>query len=73
MIDRRGRMDAEVVGCVITGMSDLNMDESSSEGSSMPGLQDRARGDSSSSDDTIPMVRMICMKMENLGDVRNKP
>ena len=52
MIDRRGRMDAEVVGCVITGMSVLNMDDLSSEGSSMPGLQDRARSDSSSSDGT---------------------
>ena len=52
MIDRHGRMNAEVVDCIITGMSELNKDDSSSEGSSMPGLQDRARSNLSSSDDT---------------------
>ena len=52
MIDRHGRMNAEDVGCVVTGISELNKDDSSSEGSSMPDLQDRDRSDSSSSDDT---------------------
>ena len=52
MIDKRNRMDAKVVGCVITGMSVLNMDDSSSEDSSMPGLQERAWSDLSSSDGT---------------------
>ena len=52
MIDRHDRMNAEVVGCIITGMSELNKDDLSSDGSSLPGLQDRARSDPSSSDDT---------------------
>ena len=52
MIDRRGRINAEVVSCIITGMSELNKDNSSSGGSSMPGLQDRGQSDLSSGDDT---------------------
>ena len=52
MIDRRGRMIAEVVGYIITGMFELNKDDSSSDGSSMPGLQDRGQSDLSSGDDT---------------------
>ena len=40
MIDRRGKMIAEVVGCIITGMSELNKDDSSSDDGSMPSLQD---------------------------------
>ena len=52
MIDRHGRMNAKVVGCIITGMSELNKDDSSSDIGSMPGLQYRTRSDSSSSDDT---------------------
>ena len=52
MIDRHGRMSAEVVGCIINGMSELNKDDSSSDSSSMPGLQDRGQSDSSSGDDT---------------------
>ena len=52
MIDRHGRMNAEVVGCIITGMSELNKDDSSSDGNSMPGLRDRGQSDSSSGDDT---------------------
>ena len=47
MIDRDVRMNAEMVGCIITGMSQLN-NESSSDDDSMPGLQERAREDSSS-------------------------
>ena len=51
MIDRHGRMSAEVVGCIITGMSELNKDDSFSDGSSIPGLQDRGQSDLSSGDD----------------------
>ena len=40
MIDRHGRMNAEVVGCIITGMSELNKDDSYSDDGSMPSLQD---------------------------------
>ena len=36
MIDRDRRMNAEVVGCIITGMSELNRDDSSSDDKSMP-------------------------------------
>ena len=42
MIERQSRLDDEVVGCVISGMSVLNNDDSSSEDGSMPGLQERA-------------------------------
>ena len=51
MIERQSRIDDEVIGCVISSMSVLNNDDSSSEDGSMPGLQDRARSDSSSSGD----------------------
>ena len=52
MIDRHDRMNAEVVGCIITGMPKLNNDDSSSNGSSKPGLHDRGQSDLSSGDDT---------------------
>ena len=52
MIERQSRLDDEVVGCIISGMSVFNIDDSSSEDGSMPGLQERARSDSSSGDDT---------------------
>ena len=52
MIDRHDRMIAEAVGCIITDMSELNKDDPSSDGSSMPGLQDRGQSDLSSGDDT---------------------
>ena len=52
MINRHGRMNAEVVGCIITGISELNKDDSSSDGGSMPSLQDRCQSDWSSDDDT---------------------
>ena len=52
MIDRHDRMNAEVVGCIITGMSELNKNDSSSDGSSMPGLLDRGQSDWSSDNDT---------------------
>ena len=45
-------MNAKVVGCIITGMSELNKNDSSSESSSMPTLQGRGQSDLSSSDDT---------------------
>ena len=51
MIERQSKLDDEVVGCIISGMSVLNNDDSSSEDGSMPGLQERARSDSSSSGD----------------------
>ena len=53
MIDRHCRINAEVVGCIITGMSGVNKDDSSSDGSSMPGLRDRGQSDLSSGDDTV--------------------
>ena len=52
MIDRYRRMNAEVVGCIITGMSELNKDDSSSDGGSMPSLQNGSQSDWSSEDDT---------------------
>ena len=51
MIQRQSKLDDEVVGCIISGMSVLNIDDSSSEDGSMPCLQERARSDSSSGDD----------------------
>ena len=45
-------MNADVVGCIITRISELNEDESSSDNDSMSDLQDRAREDSSSNGDT---------------------
>ena len=57
MIERQYKLNNEVVGCIISGMSVLNMDDLSSEDDSiydcsMPGLQERARSDLSSSDGT---------------------
>ena len=52
MIDRHGRMNAEVVGCIITGMSELNKDDSSSDSSSILSLQDGGQSDWSSDNDT---------------------
>ena len=51
MIDRHGSMNAEVVGCIITGMSELNNDDSFIDGGSMPSLQDRGQSDWSSNND----------------------
>ena len=52
MIDRHGRMNAEVVGYIMTDMSELNKDDSSSDGGSTPGLQEGDQSDWSSNDDT---------------------
>ena len=52
MINRDRRMNAEVVGCIITGMSELNKDDSSSDDGSMPSLQDQGQNDWSSDDGT---------------------
>ena len=40
MIDRHSRMNDKVVGCIITDMSELNKDDSSSDGGSVSSLQD---------------------------------
>ena len=48
----QSKLDDKVVGCIISSMSVLNIDDSSSEDGSMPGLQERAQSDSSSDDDT---------------------
>ena len=45
VIDRQRRMNAEVVGCIITSISELNTDDSSSDNSSMSSLQDRGQSD----------------------------
>ena len=47
MIDRDNRMNAEIVGCIITGISALSKDDLSNNNDSMPSLQDRGREDSS--------------------------
>ena len=52
MIERDIRLNTEVIDCIITGMSKLNKDESSSDDNSMPDLQDRAGEDSSRDADT---------------------
>ena len=52
MIDRHCRMNFEGVDCIINGMSQLNKDDSSSDGSSMAGLRDRGQSDWSSGDNT---------------------
>ena len=52
MIDRHGRINAEFVGCIITDMTELNKDDSSSDGGCMPSLQDGCQSDWSSNDDT---------------------
>ena len=36
MINRHCRMNAEVVGCIISGLSEFNKDDSSSDGNSIP-------------------------------------
>ena len=50
MMERQPKLDDEIVGCIISGMSVLNINDSSSEDGSMLGLQERAWSDSSSSD-----------------------
>ena len=45
-------MNAEVVGCIINGMSELNKNDLSSDDDSMPSLQDQANEDSSSDSNT---------------------
>ena len=40
MIERDRRMNAEVVGYIITGISELNTNDTSSDNYSMPSLQD---------------------------------
>ena len=52
MIDRHFRMNAEVVGCIITGMSELNKYDLSSDRRSIPSLQNGGRSDWSSNNDT---------------------
>ena len=52
MIDRDSRINAEVVGCIITRMSELNKDDSSRDGGSMPSLQDQDQNNWSSNNDT---------------------
>ena len=42
MTERQSKLGDEVVGCIISSMSVLNIDDSSSEDGSMPGLQERA-------------------------------
>ena len=62
MIEWEQRMENEVVdevvGAVITNMSELMNDDSGSDTSSMPGLQERGREDSSSSDgSSMPLLQ----------------
>ena len=45
-------MNAEVVGCIMTDMSELNKDDSSCDDGSMPSLQDGCQSDWSSDNDT---------------------
>ena len=45
MIDRENRTNAEVVGCIITGISELNNDNFSSDSGTIPNLQDRSQDD----------------------------
>ena len=45
-------MNTEVVGCIITGISELNKDDSSSKGDYMPSLQDQGQDDWSSNNGT---------------------
>ena len=52
MIDRDSRMNAEVVGCIITGISELNNDDFSSDSGTMPSLQNRGQDDWFSNDGT---------------------
>ena len=56
MIERDERMNLKVVGGIITNMSELIKDVSSNDGGSLPGLQERAREDSSSDDNTNSYV-----------------
>ena len=51
MINSHGRMNAEIVGCIITDMSEMNKDDSSNDGGSMPSLQDRGQSEQSSNND----------------------
>ena len=44
-IDRNNRINAKVVGCIITRMCKLNKDNSSSDGDSIPSLQDKGQDD----------------------------
>ena len=52
MIEQDRKMNPKVVGAIITNMSELIKDDSSSDGESMLGLQELAREDLSSNNDT---------------------
>ena len=52
MIKQDGRMKPEVVGGIITNMFDLDKNNSSNDDDLIPGLQERAREDSFSDDNT---------------------
>ena len=73
MIDRYSRMNAEVVGCVITGISELNKYNSSSEGSSFRVYKTVLEVICLVVMILTHMVTMACMMMKNIGDIRNKP
>ena len=57
-INTRSSTEAELVGALITNMHEFLEDESSSDDSSMPVLQDRGLSDSSSSDgSSMPLLQ----------------
>ena len=53
MIELDRKLNPEVIGCIITGISELNKEKSSSDNDLMLDLQERAREDSSSNGDTV--------------------
>ena len=73
MIERQCKLNNEVVGCIISSMSILNMDDSSSEDGSMPGLQERAQSDLSSSDGTDSFDGNDLYEDGESWGIRNKP
>ena len=71
MIDRHGRMNAEVIDCIIIDMAKLIKDDSSSDGGSMPSLQDGGQSDWSSNNDTDSYGDDDMYYKGNGGDIRN--
>ena len=72
MIERDRRMNAEVIGCIITRVSELNKNDLSSDNDSMAGLQHQAKEDYPETMTLTHMVMMESIMTENIGDIRHK-
>ena len=68
MIEQDARINIKVVGCIITGMSELNKDKLSSDNDN-----DRAREDSSSDNDTDSFGNDGIYNDGEPWDIRHRP